>query len=304
MKKLLILLLIITGSTAAFAQHSDQSASIRQLNTFQDSLKILGKKMFNEELDLERKNANYKFIKTLVSALKVNNSFYYKFDSVKTVSIINAPDNKFRIFSWFVQNDDGSYRFYGAMQMNTGGALQMFPFEDYSPFKKNPEDSVYTNREWFGAQYYHIVPVYGAKKYYVLLGWKGYTAESTKKVIDVISFNNENKPEFGMPVFDGNGKTRKRVVFEYSRRASMMLKYIPSLNAIVFDHLAPPDKKFKDKHETYGPDLSYDGYQLRNGRWVFAENLDMKNMPSADDDNYIAPEPASKVLTKKPAKGK
>ncbi|GAB3905875.1 hypothetical protein [Mucilaginibacter boryungensis] len=296
MKRLFVLLLISLSIGNAFAQHSDEATRIKQLNRYQDSLVRLGKKMVDANLDLERKNANYSFIKTLVSALKINNSFLYKFDSLKTISILNSPDNKFRIFTWYVLNEDGSYRFYGAIQMNTGGPLVLHPLEDYSPLMKSPEDSTGNNRKWFGAEYYKIIPVYGAKTYYTLLGWKGNTVESTKKVIEVLSFK-DNKPEFGMAIFDGNGKVRKRVVFEYTRQASMLLRYVHDQNLIVFDHLAPPDKKLKDKFSTYGPDLTYDGYRLKNGRWVYVENLDMKNVPDERDKDYIEPEKKQPVRT-------
>lgn len=292
MRRSLIVFFLLITSVTAFAQHSDEVYRIKQLSIFQDSLARLGKKMINDPNDLERKNANYSFIKTLVSALKVNNSFLYKFDSVKTVSILNSPDNRFRIFSWFVLNQDGSYRFYGTVQMNTGGQLLMYPLEDYSPLLTNPEDSTVNNRKWYGAQYYKIIPVYGQKPYYILLGWKGNTVETTKKVIEVLSFQ-DGKPVFGMGVFDGGGKARKRIVFEYTRQASMLLRYVPEQNLIVFDHLSPPDKKAKDKPQTYGPDLSYDGYKLKNGRWQFVQNLDMKNIPDSRDDEYIDPKKAA-----------
>jgi hypothetical protein len=288
MKKLLFIFLISITCNVAFAQHSDETSRLKQLKMFEDSLSRLGKKMINNNIDLERKNANYAFIKTLVSALKINNSFLYKFDSVKTISIIISPDNKFRIFSWYVLNEDGSYRFYGSIQMNTGGPLLLYPLEDYSPMMKAPEDSVGTNRQWYGAEYYKIIPIYGQKTYYTLLGWKGNTVESTKKVIEVLSFK-DNKPELGMSVFDGNSKIRKRVVFEYTRQASMLLRFVPEQNLIVFDHLAPPDKKLKDRPQTYGPDLSYDGYKLKNGRWQFVSNLDMKNMPDGNESKFIDP---------------
>jgi hypothetical protein len=288
MKRLLIFLFISLTANTAFAQHIAEGDRIKQLNFYQDSLAHLGKKMINNNIDLERKNANYAFIKTLVSALKISNSFLFKFDSVKTVSILNSPDNKFRIFSWYVLNQDGSYRFYGAIQMNTGGLLQLHPLEDYSPLLKNPEDSIGNNRKWYGAEYYKIIPVYGQKPYYVLLGWKGNTIESTKKVIEVLSFPN-GRPEFGMPVFDNNGKDRKRVIFEYARQVSMLLRWIPEQNLIVFDHLAAPDQKLKDKPQTYGPDLSYDGYRLKNGRWTFIQNLDMKNIPGNNDEQIADP---------------
>src|SRR6185312_15307042 len=136
-----------------FAQHSDENGRLKQLQIYEDSLKDLGNKFINQDNDLERKNANYAFIKTLVSALKIPNSFLYPFDSVKTVSIINSPDNRFRIISWPIVNDDGSYRFYGAIQLNTGGNLKMFPLDDYSPFIKNPEDTITDGRKWYGAEY-------------------------------------------------------------------------------------------------------------------------------------------------------
>ncbi len=291
-KKLCLPLLSLLLCLNSFAQHSDQEGRLKQLRLYEDTLKTLGKTFINNENDLERKNANYKFIKTMVSALKIPNSFLFPFDSVKTVSILNSPDNRFRILSWSIMNQDGSYRFYGTVQMNTGGPLKMYPLEDYSPLQKNPEDSVTDNRKWYGAQYYKIVPVYAAKTYYVLIGWKGNTVKSTKKVIDVLSFSN-GEPAFGMPIFDGNGKTRKRIVFEYSRQASMLLRYVPEQNLIVFDHLAPPDAKQKNKPESFGPDLTYDGYKLKNGHWVYVEQLDMRNVPdntsATADKEYVDP---------------
>ncbi|MDF2433645.1 MAG: hypothetical protein JWP44_3276 [Mucilaginibacter sp.] len=294
MKPLLIICLLAILPRLIFAQHSNESQNIAQLHQYEDSLTVLGKKFVNDENDMERKNANYAFIKTLVSALKMPNSFLYRFDSVKSINIINSPDNRFRIISWPIINMDGSYRFYGTIQLNTGGSLQMYPLNDFSPDIKNPEDTVTDNRTWFGAEYYKIIPVYSPKLYYVLLGWKGNNVKSTKKVIEVLSFK-DNQPVFGLPVFDGNGKTRKRAVFEYNRNVSMLLRYIPDQNLIVFDHLAPPDVKLKNQHDTYGPDLSYDGYRLKNGRWVYVDNLDMRNVPSSQDDNYVDPKKQAEI---------
>lgn len=273
-----------------FAQHSDDSGNAKLLSMYQDSLNHLGKKLVNDDTEMERMNANTDFIKTLVQALRVPHSFNFHFDSVKTIKILNAPDNRYRILTWYVAYDDGSYRFYGTIQMNTGEELKMFPLTDYSPFMKNAEDTITDNTKWLGAQYYKIIPIYtGQNPYYILLGWKGNTVKTTKKVIEVLSFNREGKPVLGMPVFDGNGKTRKRVVFEYARQVSMLLKYQEDQHLIVFDNLAPPDKKQTGKFDLYGPDLSYNGYRFKNGRWVYVDNLDMKNSPDTHDDDYIDP---------------
>lgn len=284
---LFILLMLVT--LRGFSQHSDAKPVSKQLRPYEDSLVKLGKTLINNENDVDRKNANYRFIKTLVSALKITGSYNYGFDSVKAFSILKSPDNKFRIFSWHVMNQDGSYRFYGSIQFNSP-QLKLYPLEDYTAFLKNPADTVTSNRKWFGAQYYTIVPVYDKKPYYLLLGWKGNNVKTTKKVIEVLSFNEDHTPVFGGDVFAGGEMGgKKRIVFEYTRNASMMMRYVSAKNMIVFDHLAASDAKMKGKNEFYGPDMSYDGLQLKSGKWAYLSDLKLENVPTGNEDLYNDP---------------
>jgi len=265
----------------------------QQLLAFQDSLSELSFKMVNDSIEPERYNASYKLIKTLVTALKTPYSFNFPFDSLKSISIQSSSDKRFRIFSWHVMNNDGSYRYYGTIQMNKpDGKLELFPLIDYTSVLKNPSDSITSNDKWFGAQYYKIISVLNnvPTPYYVLLGWKGNTIKSTKKIIEILYFK-DGKANFGMPVFDGDpdNSGKNRIIFEYDRRASMFLNYEPKITTIVFDHLAPPDPKLKGKFELYGPDFSYDGLKLVNGRWKFVPDLELKNNPTDQDDKFNDP---------------
>ncbi len=285
-------MLIFTSGNAE-AQHSDSNKNKQTMLNLQDSLQVLSYKMINDSIEPERYNANYKFIKTLVNTLKTPYSFNFSFDSLKTISIQSSSDKRFRIFSWHVMNNDGSYRYYGTIQMNNpDGKLQMFPLVDYTPAIKNSADTITTPDKWYGAQYYRIISVLNNVQtpYYVLLGWKGNTIRSTKKVIEILYFK-DGKAYFGMPVFDGDKEqpNKKRAIFEYDRRASMLLNYEPSISTVVFDHLAPPDPKLKGRFELYGPDFSYDGYRLVNGRWKFVQDLELKNTPTDQDDNFNDP---------------
>ena len=265
----------------------------QQLMAFQDSLKQISYKMVNDSIEPERYNASFKLIKTLVSALKIPYSFNFPFDSLKSISIQSSSDKRFRIFGWHVMNNDGSYRYYGTIQMNKpDGKLELFPLIDYTSVFKNPSDSATTHDKWFGAQYYKIISVLNNVPipYYVLLGWKGNTIKSTKKIIEILYFK-DGKAHFGMPVFDGDPDNlkKKRIIFEYDRRASMFLNYEPTTNTMVFDHLAPPDPQLKGKFELYGPDFSYDGFKLVNGRWKFITDLELKNNPTDQDDKFNDP---------------
>ncbi|WP_079701452.1 hypothetical protein [Daejeonella lutea] len=291
-RSVIIVSLLMLLGFKVHAQHSASSSNLK-LKAYQDTLKDLSFKMINDSLEPQRYNASYKFIRTLVSALKTPYSFNFAFDSLKTISIQPSSDKRFRIFSWHVMNADGSYRYYGTVQMNNpDGKLQMFPLVDYTSEFKKPADSVTTNDKWYGAQYYRIISVINNVKtpYYILLGWKGNNVKSTKKVIDVIHFK-DNKAYFGMPVFDGDkdNPTQKRAIFEYDRKASMVLNYDPKTTTIIFDHLAPPDDKLKGRFELYGPDFSYDGYRLANGRWKLVEDIEVKNQPTDQDENFNDP---------------
>ena len=279
----------------SFTSRAQQSAAsgTQKLKAYQDTLQDISFKMINDSLEPQRYNASYKFIKTLVTALKTSNSFNFPFDSLKSISIQTSSDKRFRIFSWHVMNADGSYRYYGTVQINNpDGKLQMFPLVDFTSEFKNPADSTTTNDKWYGAQYYRIISVLNNVKtpYYMLLGWKGNNVKSTKKVIDVIHFK-DNKAFFGMPVFDGDKENplKKRVIFEYDRKASMVLNWDPKITTIIFDHLAPPDDRLKGRFELYGPDFSYDGYRLANSRWKLVEDIQVSNQPTDQDENFNDP---------------
>lgn len=285
------------------AQHSAPNKTREQFNKYIDTLKVLSFETINNPEEQQRYSATFKMIGVLKNALLLPNSFNLSFDSLKTISVLTSPDKRFRIFTWNVMNQDGSYRYYGTIQLNNNsGKLQMLPLIDKSFSYTKPQDTLTTNSDWYGCQYYRIIPVtYNVRvPYYVLLGWKGNTVKSTKKVIEILSLK-DGKATFGMPVFDGD-KTRpkkNRIVFEYSRQASAMVNYLPKEGTIVFDHLAPPDPKLEGNFESYGPDMTYDGFKLVNGRWKFIEDLDLKNDPSETDKLFNDPKKPSKDVVNK-----
>lgn len=289
MKKLIIVLFLISiKASYCFAQS--------KMMLFEDTLAIYGNILNNDTIQENRTKANYTFIKTLVSSLKEKNSFQYTYDSLQNIiSIKKSDDNKFRIFSWFTQNDDGSYRFFGAIQMNNPNKLELYPLIDQTQqiqISVSLPDSTLTPEKWFGAVYYQILPVLGIKEpYYILLGWKGKNLGSNHKVVETLYFK-DGKPQFGTAVLEKRAKSNdfaKRIVYTYTKEANMLLRYIKDEKMIVFDHLVASSEETAGIFDLYAPDLSYDGYKFKSGKWLIQENLKLSNLPDEDDEFFIDP---------------
>ncbi len=297
---LYIIFLLCCALNQLKAQHTIKLDNKPALDLYQDSLKILSEATFAATEDADRVDKNALFIKKFINALKINGSFNYGFDSLKRISIIKSTDNSFRIITWFLPNNDGTYRYYGTIQMGiANGGLKLFPLTDHPNFED--QNAITTNKSWFGSRYYEMIPVLvnGKQPYYILLGWKGNTAKTTKKVIDVLSFE-KGEPIFGKNIFETekNAALKNRVVFEYNKQNTMTLKVDQNVNMIVFDHLAPYDPKMVGNFEYYGSDLSFDGYRLTWGKLALVEDVELKNDPSPNDEFYGKPVKASTVVTK------
>ena len=287
--------------TPVFAQlQSDPSRAI--LSKYQDSLTQSAAKVFSSKSNADRFEQNAKLIKQLVNALKTPGSYAFSFDSLKTISVIKSPDLTFRIFSWSVPTDQGTYRFFGTIQMATkDGKLKLYPLIDGTEQFKD-DNEITTNKQWYGARYDEIVPVItsGQKTCYVLLGWKGNTQKTSKKVIEVLSFK-DDALQFGKPLFENakNTPLKNRIVFEYNKLNSMTLRLDKKEQMIVFDHLTAFDPKMEGNFEFYASDSTFDGYRLAGDKFKLTENIEPVNEPSKQDEFYTDPKLKNIPVTKK-----
>jgi len=294
-KRLHILFIVMLAGFSAKAQQN-----MHKLEVFQDTLIKISNAAHAEVFDENKLSINGRFVKTLVDALKTPNSFNYPFDSLKNVSVIKSPDQAFRILSWYLQLENGTYRYYGAIQMNTNnGPLKLFPLIDQTENMNDP-NIITDNQKWFGARYYEIIPVTSGSRlpYYVLLGWKGNNQSTTKKVIEILYFNKDNLT-FGAPVFDGKElKAKNRMIFEYTKSNAMFLKTDKKAGMIVFDHIAPFDPEMVGRFEFYGSDGTFDGFKIIGGKLKFQEGLELNNDPNATDELYADPKKNVKPIRK------
>lgn len=289
-KSTILILFFLVGACMVNAQVQFEITTLAYLKKKEDSLSKLGLQIVQAEEAINRFRADSQFTRILVRALRVPNSFYYPFDSLITISRLYAPDSSFRIFTWQVSKDADVHRRHGAIQMKTtDGTLKLFPLIDRSLIIQNQEDTVTNHEWWLGAIYYKIVKkVFNNKNYYTLLGYDENSIRSTKKRIEVLTFDVKGNPVFGGQFFAFDQDTvrkpiQSRFSIEYKKNGNARIVFDEELDLIIYDHLISESNEPAKKY-TYIPDGDYEGFKWINGRWqhiekVFNERLEDGQAP-------------------------
>lgn len=296
------MLLLLIHYNIGFAQTGEFAAA-------EDSLKKYIHKVHFGATDQEKFENNGLFIKTMNKVLQKESSFKYPFDSLKNVARLYAPDESFRIINWNLPLENGTYEYFGFIQVKAGGGLdyRVYSLTDKSDEIEAPETMLLSHDRWFGALYYKIIEhKVKDKKYYTLLGWDGNNLLSKKKLIEVLSFKSSGKPQFGANVFKKYRDRDKvvRIIFEYSARATMTLRYekqylhviaqskdkkeqkekVRLEPMIIFDNLIPLDTRTGQaqadligQYQFYVPETNVlNGFILKEGKWYFVRDVDAR----------------------------
>ena len=339
MKKTIPAILFILLAFSAFAQkmkmpksakpiagQSMTRANLQKMKLMQDSLHLLSNTIVYDSVAVVRRKACYAFIPKFVAALKLDNSFYFPFDSFETISKIYPADSSFRIFTWQLfftvpvkipakYSKTGrdtvfqkpAVRYYGVIQMRSKG-LKMFPLYDATDTLSYGTEQVLTPQNWWGQLYYNVIQKNsGGKNYYTLFGFQAPDVLTRRKIIDILTFDEQGKPRFGAPLFQfkyddststKTGDTMSRFFIEYKGDASTVLNYDRELELIVFDHVAPPSERSKGATFTYVPDGTYEGFKWVNNHWQWIEKV--FTFAINEDDNPPIPVPLFGTPKKQP----
>jgi hypothetical protein len=141
---------------------------------------------------------------------------------------------------------------------------------------RQQEDTVLSNRKWFGASYYNIIEQSDAKgPIYFLLGYNESNATSRRKVMEYMSIIGDSAVTFGAPVFENpvvKGKIDKRFVLEYDPMSVVGFNWNAEKQLIVFDHLESKIGDLKKRY-TFIPDGTYDGLEWTGKQWRMVSNV-------------------------------
>ena len=233
--------------------------------------------ILNGKTDSIRKEANTNFQTILSETLNTDKSYLHDFQKIKHLSILKTKNKKFKLFTWFLPYENGTYNYFGLIQRckKNGKKCELYYLESNAV-----DDNLLLNKklahyEWYGCLYYDIIPIEINKTmYYTLLGWDGNNNKTTKKIIDVLTLGKKTPPYFGANIFNNQ---KNRIIIEYSSQYSISLKYDKELECIVFDHIEPIDGVSTNNFNLYAPNLSYDIFKKTDLGWRLETNIYLNN---------------------------
>lgn len=254
---------------------------IAAFQAYEDTMNQFSEILFTDPDEKTRKLASHNMIFTLKAALNQPNSFHYGFEGMTAVSIIQPEDAKFRIFTWQFTFNNNTYRYFGAIQMNTE-ELTIYPLVDYSVVMGDVDRLVTDNERWLGALYYGVKKFNdGERDYYVLFGYDGNNAFSTKKLADVLWFTDSGEIRFGAPLFyvpaekegEEDPQPLFRYILEYKKGVTATIRYTDEFDKIMYDNLIPINDQSEGMYFNYVPDGSYQGFIWKKDRFEHVDKV-------------------------------
>lgn len=280
----------------------DVSAQNRDvMSAYQRNMQPLLERITSAPTDNERYNANEQFVQLFEEALNVDESFEWKWDFGKTVSVLTSSDRQFRIITWPVVRDNGEYECFGFVQSYNSKNEQydVYVLHDKSDEMISVSEQTLDPDNWYGSVYQELIEAkHDGKLSYTLLGWTGVNAMVQRKVIEPITFRGgSSRPQFGQALFRRE-KNLRRVVLEYSSNVMVNLRYdqqtvrtfenkkvkkkgrtinvqVPKeekMKMILFDEVAPMLPGMEGLPQYYAPTGTEKAYVFREGRWELRDN--------------------------------
>ncbi|HBH83106.1 MAG: hypothetical protein A2X05_07745 [Bacteroidetes bacterium GWE2_41_25] len=205
--------------------------------------------------------------------------FNHRFGNLRYLGQVTSPDSLIKIVSWnlVLTGKPGRYYSYIIRKQDDGVPNLIYRLTAEYNDNKIRTDTTYYADNWYGALYYDIRPnILNEGNSWVLLGIDYGNLMITRKIIDILSFTQDNKIQFGMNLFSTTEIIKQRDVFEYSSTATMSLRFAGD-GSIVFDHLVPFSPELTGDRQYYGPHFSTDAYIPEKGLWINKLNVDARN---------------------------
>lgn len=320
MKRACCYFIVLLLTSLAGVRSQDKAVMARYAEQIASQMELV----YNARTDNERYHASETASALFQEALSQEHSFKWKWNFGSRVSVLTAPDGKFRIITWPVVRDNGEYECFGFVQSYDEEEEEyvVYVLNDKSAETVSRNEAVLGPADWFGAVYQELIQTsYEGRNYYTLLGWSGVDHLTQRKVIEPIWFKKGSSlPQFGQALFRRE-RNRRRVVLEYVSNAMVNLRYETQFvrevetkrvkrkgskrpvlvtenhdskqRMIIFDEVAPQVPGMEGLYRYYVPTGTEQAYAFIKGKWEPVEGAQGR----VDDNKLNKPfEPLDKEM--------
>jgi hypothetical protein len=268
MKKRIYLIIIYTLTTLCSQQVTGQNKDLS------DMIRHLYNRVLSTVSDQEKVRLNDSIVLLMDSYTAADSAFDYKLKDLRFLGQISSSDSKVKIYTWNLILREGSNRYFCYLLYRSGKRSEhkVTKLTGENQREEISTVRIYTPADWYGALYYAIQPF---RKDYIVLGLDFGTNLVSRKIIDVLSFDENGSVSFGKEILYKSGSPFFREVIEYTSEGVVSMRFLKK-GLIVFDHL----DTFSTGSETAkskGAGLSFDGYVFKRGVWTFTEGIDARN---------------------------
>ncbi len=246
-----------------------QDVNHETLSRLESDLLFYADVMVNTFKPSTRKRAASEFDILFEEYLASGQAFAKKAEFFKFISILDAPDNKFKLITWIKNISDAEKDYSGYIFFEDGRYIKLNRTTTLT------DDLAYnscTQEDWYGCHYYRIMK---SDKSYLLFGIDFNGKYDNRKIVDILSFENDFVV-FGKEIFEDKEEPDtylNRLILSFSSDATVYLNYDPKLEMIVHDHLEPRLGLQPGQGPTNIPDGTYEGYNYEKGKWRYNKKL-------------------------------
>jgi hypothetical protein len=272
----LVLLMLFSGQISA---NEPDSVIVKRLHE-------MASRLYSQQPDSIKAAVSDSIYAEIRGTLNSNRSSSFPFDSIKFIRMVASGDQYFRLITWTVPFDD-HHSYYGFLLKKTGDADTIIELQQNDA--QRAPDKAYTTSNWPGAVYQELITQrHRGKILYTLLGWVDAEQGISRRIIEVLTFDDSGTPVFGAPVFKLGRQLQHRVLFEFTDQVPFHLayeeQYLPNRRnrkgmMIVFNRLGGNDPRMGRFFRAPVPSYdTFDALIFEDGLWNLYPNIDARAM--------------------------
>lgn len=229
--------------------------------------------MINANKSQNREIAHNIFLEEFDKLIQTDSAFYYDFGRLPEISILTDADTTFKLLTWQFKHTDNHFSYYGYLLKNDGTNYTLI--DQYAQLE-DIEYLTLTPLEWLGGIYYDIQPF---EDKFMVFSYRQNSEFEKFKSLEILSFDDKGVPLLGntelflYPKEGVRDLAKNRVVFKYSSDAILSLSYNVERGMVIFDHLTQLIGRIPGQGLTYVPDGTYEGFILKEGKWIYQEKI-------------------------------